>query len=156
MLHLSVLVLGSLRAIIPRSTLVLLGDLENNPENPARSEKNWLTNGMWDVSCCMMKAKDEEDECIQRPELGSSGTETETDTQRVGRSRRELGEKSARKLDSVLLKDGRHTDPKMVLWAELGRLQPLPWKVPQQFWDKNKVLKKQTKKKTIKKWHVDY
>ena len=81
----------------------------------------------------MMKAKDEEDECIQRPELGSSGTETETDTQRVGRSRRELGEKSARKLDSVLLKDGRHTDPKMVLWAELGRLQPLPWKVPQQF-----------------------
>ena len=71
--------------------------------------------------------------------IQSSGTEIEkTDTQRVGRSRRELGEKSARKLDSVLLKDGRYTDPKMILWAELDlqpaeRLQPLPWKVPPQF-----------------------
>ena len=47
---------GSLHATTLSSTLVLLGDLEKNPENPARSEKNWLTNGMWDVTCCMMKA----------------------------------------------------------------------------------------------------
>ena len=42
------------------STLVLLGDIEKNPENPAGSERNLLTNGMWDVTCCMMKAEDEE------------------------------------------------------------------------------------------------
>ena len=36
-------------------------------KNPARSEKNWLTNGMWDVTCCMIKAAegDKEDEYLK-------------------------------------------------------------------------------------------
>ena len=54
------LALGSLCTTTLSSTLVLLGDVEKKPENPNRSEKNWFTNGMWDVTCCMMKAEEEE------------------------------------------------------------------------------------------------
>ena len=46
-------------------------------------------------------------------------TETDTDRQRLGQNRRELGERSAKKLDSVLPRNDWHVDPKMDLWAGL-------------------------------------
>ena len=33
---------------------------KKNKENPAWSKNNWLPIGMWDVTCCMTKAEDEE------------------------------------------------------------------------------------------------
>ena len=64
--HLTVLSLGSLSATTLSRTLVLMGDHKKNPENAARSEEKWLTNWMWDVTCCMMKvaAGDKEERWI--------------------------------------------------------------------------------------------
>ncbi len=53
--HLTVLALVSLCATTLSSTLVLLGYFEKKEDNPARSEKNWLTLEMWDVTCGMMR-----------------------------------------------------------------------------------------------------
>ena len=49
--HLTVLVLGTLSATTLPSTLILLENLEKKPENPASSERNWLTFEMCDISC---------------------------------------------------------------------------------------------------------